>query len=119
VPNHSSIQVYSASSCNGEFLTVPTLSVLALTIVSIKPVADDDGEEFQLSDDDSDSEADGPLAQPTPDCSEVPLTPRSNTLCTDTIDSNAEPSSITDMALFFDEYVNNEGETMRRCNACL
>jgi hypothetical protein len=87
--------------------------------VSTKPVADDDREEIQLPDNDSDSESDGPPAQPTLDHSNGLLS-QSNTLCMDTVDTNSElPNTDTDMAFFFTEFVNDEGETMRRCNACL
>ena len=93
---------------------------------STKTVADENGEEFQLPDDsnsnsDSDgdggSDSDGPLAQPILDHSKGPLTPQSNTLYMDTIDSHTQPP--TDMAHFFDEYINDQGVRMRQCNACL
>lgn len=81
------------------------------------PRADDDHEEFQLPDDDSDSESGGPPAQLILDRSDGLLT-QSDTLCTDTVDSNTE-RPVSDIVYFFKEFVDDEGVTMRRCNACL
>ena len=89
-----------------------------MTIASTKPVADDDGEEFELPDDDNNSESDSLPAQSTLDHSKGPLTPQSNTLCTDTVDSNTEPP-ITDLEFFFDELLNEDDQIIRRCKACL
>lgn len=45
------------------------------------------------------------------------LTPQSNTLDTATLDSDSGP--VTDMEHFFQEFKNEDGEAMRRCQACL
>jgi hypothetical protein len=100
------------------FLTVPAPRILALTIANTKPVIDDDGEEFELPDDGDDSESDSLLTQPTVDHSKDPLTPKSNTLCTDTVDSNAEPL-VTDLEYFFEVFPNKNSNVIRRCKACL
>ncbi|KAH9159383.1 hypothetical protein EDB89DRAFT_1916285 [Lactarius sanguifluus] len=82
---------------------------------AIKPVAhDSSGEEFELPDVASDS--DGPQDEPAPDHSKGLLTPQSNTLAT--LDSDTGPP-VSDMEVFFDEFCNEDGVKMRRCNACL